>query len=122
MALNRVDLRRLIMGITNHNNLKYHQNLHDDTINPTCRFCRLYDETFDHFFTCQYFQGVRDHMDIRWPYSETDPWQVDKIIMFINDTEIKQALDRRDLQPIRTPEAESEISSEEEMEITEELS
>ena len=51
-ALNRVDLHRLFLAITNHNYLRYHLALQDDTINPTCRFRRLYDETFDDFFLC----------------------------------------------------------------------
>lgn len=102
--LNRVDLRRLIMAITNHNNLAYHQSLQDDTINPTCRFCRLYDETFDHFFTCSFFQTDRCSLDLTWPFSSDNLWTVEKMIRFINDTDIKQALDRRDLTPIRTSE------------------
>ena len=112
MTLNRVDLRRLIMAITNHNNLRYHQNLHDNTINPTCRFCRMYDETFDHFFTCPYFQAARYQENIIWPITLEAPWEVDRLISFINNTDIKRVLDRRDLIPIRTSETASEDNEE----------
>ena len=103
--LNRVDLRRLIMAVTNHNNLAYHQSLQDETINPTCRFCRLFDETFDHFFSCPFFQVDRCNLDLTWPFSSEHPWKVDNMVRFINDTDIKHALDRRDLTPIRSQEA-----------------
>ena len=115
-SMNRVDLRRLIMGITNHNNLYYHQSLHDDTINPTCRFCRLFDETFDHFFTCPAFHQARREWGIIWPYSDSSPWQPSRLLDFINNTNIKAALDRRSLQPIGASEdidvPESDVSME----------
>ena len=97
MGLDRLNLRRLIMAITNHNHLNYHMNLQDDTINPTCRFCRLFDETFDHFFTCIGFIRARQDLGIQWPFSMEDPWRVDTILRFINDTEILGVLDSRNL-------------------------
>ena len=114
-SLNRIDLRRLIMGITNHNNLFYHQSLHDDTINPTCRFCRLFDETFDHFFTCIYFSDVRRELGITWP--SNPEWTPKQLVSFINDTEIREALDRRSLRHIgtsedRITESDSDVSME----------
>ena len=101
-SFNRVDLRRLIMGITNHNNLFYHQSLHDDTINPTCRFCRLFDETFDHFFYCGYFSEVRKALGITW--ASTSEWTPKQVVDFINETEIRECLDRRTLQHIGSSE------------------
>ena len=95
--LNRIDLRRIIMAITNHNHMNYHQSLHDDTINPTCRFCKLYDETFDHFFTCSYFESDRMDAKIIWPYSKDMMWSVHNILEFINRGDIKWVLDRRKL-------------------------
>ena len=103
-SLNRIDLRHIIMAITNHNNLKYHQNLHDDTINPTCHFCRLFDETFDHFFTCNFFREARDNLRIVWPFSVENPWKVEQIMAFIKDTPIGKIIDHRQLVPIRTSE------------------
>ena len=96
MNLNRIDLRRLIMSITNHNSLRYHQNLQDETINPTCRFCRLFDETFDHFFVCVGLQVERG-TNIIWPYTEDRPWEVDSMVQFINETRIRDAIDSRRL-------------------------
>ena len=110
-SLNRVDLRRLIMCITNHNNLFYHQSLHDDTINPTCRFCRLFDETFDHFFTCPFFHQARCEWGIVWPYSDDSPWQPLRLMEFVNNTDIKAALDRRTLTPIRISEDDADSVS-----------
>ena len=112
--LNRVDLRRFIMCLTNHNNLHYHQSLQDETINPTCRFCRMYDETFDHFFTCPFFSSIRRDLGIRWPYSPEDDWTVSSILEFIKTESILQAVDRRNLTPIRI----SEATSGSEMEIS----
>ena len=112
-ALNRVDLRHIIMAISNHNNLNYHRNVQDDTINPTCRFCRLFDESFDHFFTCIYFHADRVRLNIRWPFSDSSPWTVEQILEFINSTAIKDILDHRKLEIVRTE------SSEEPMEIVE---
>ena len=103
-ALNRVDLRRLIMAISNHNNLRYHQAFQDDTINPSCRFCRMYDETFDHFFLCSYFQPSLRYLQSTWPFSEENSWNVEEMVNFINQTEIKGVLDRRELELIIVPE------------------
>ena len=100
-SMNRIDLRRLIMGITNHNHLKYHQAFQDDTINPTCRFCRMFDETFDHFFECQYFTDYRREFGISWPFSAENPWTPDMILKFINTTDIKAVLDGRELTAIQ---------------------
>ena len=111
--LNRVDLRRLIMSVTNHNNLSYHQSLQDDTINPTCRFCRMFDETFDHFFTCSFFITTRRELGISWPYNSADDWSVTTLMEFIKTAEILKAIDRRDLTPIRileNPESDMELS------------
>ena len=99
--LNRTDLRRLIMAITNHNNLRYHQWIQDDSINPTCRFCKLYDESFDHFFSCIFFSADRNFSGIEWRLGSLDNWDVQKMVTFINTKEIKEALDRRELVPIR---------------------
>ena len=102
-SLNRIDLRRLIMGITNHNNLYYHQWIQDDTINPTCRFCRMFDESFDHFFVCEYFEGYRRDHGIVWPFNDDDnAWTVSQIVSFINDTDIRAALDGKELISIGT--------------------
>ena len=102
IGLDRINLRRLIMAITNHNNLNYHMNLQDETINPTCRFCRMFDETFDHFFTCSGFERDRRSLGIVWPFSVDNPWQVDVILRFINETNILGALDSRELTRVTT--------------------
>ena len=116
MNLNRIDLRRLIMAITNHNSLNYHQNLQDETINPTCRFCRLFDETFDHFLVCTGLHEERSD-DIIWPFTEERPWEVDSFVRFINSVRIRQALDSRVLIGINeTTDRRSEARMESEVE------
>ena len=109
--LNRIDLRRIIMALTNHNSLNYHQSLQDDTINPTCRFCRMYDETFDHFFTCSSFERDRSESGISWPYSEDKPWKVEEILQFINNGDIKWVLDCRKLVAISKDPVEPEAAA-----------
>ena len=101
-ALNRIQLRRLFLAITNHNYLRYHMNLQDNTINPTCRFCRMYDETFDHFFLCSYFQSHYRQSGLSWPFSADNDWTVDRMVAFIDHFEISKALDELELTPLQT--------------------
>ena len=123
-SLGRIDLRRLIMGVTNHNDLRYHQAFQDDTINPTCRFCRMYDETFDHFFSCVHFYGYRREHGIQWPFAEENGWTVAMLVDFINNTEVGAVLDTRKLKAIRGSslgesrpmEEEEDVSSDESIE------
>ena len=99
-ALPRISLRRLFLAITNHNYLRYHMNLQDDTINPTCRFCHMFDETFDHFFTCSFFHSLRQDIGICWPFSEDHDWKVDQMVEFINNEHLVSALDQLELNPL----------------------
>ena len=99
-SLGRIDLRRLIMAITNHNDLRYHQSLHDNTINPTCRFCRLFDESFDHLLECDQLQDTRRTAGILWSTESNDQWGVHQLLTFINTPEIQSALDSKQLNPI----------------------
>ena len=101
-ALNRVDLRRLFLAITNHNFLRYHMNLQDETINPTCRFCHMYDETFDHFLQCSHFISDKNIAGLHWHPHRPDDWTVDAMIGFIKNTQIARTLDMFELQPLDT--------------------
>ena len=120
MSLNRVALRRLFLAITNHNCMRYHMNLQDDTINPTYRHCRMFDETFDHILICPYFQSHRQEHGVSWPLEDGEDWKVVSMVAFIMDKEVAQILDRYDLVPFGdSQEVESvwDSSEEEEEEI-----
>ena len=117
--LNRVVLRRLFLAITNHNCLNYHMNLQDDTINPTCRFCRMYDETFDHLLQCDGLINVRQKVGMVWAPGED--WDLQSFVQFVQEPVIWKALDRFELTHIMDrDESEEEVQDEEEDEEVEE--
>ena len=100
--LDRITLRRLLLAITNHNYLRYHQAFRDDTINPTCRFCHMYDETFDHFFSCHHFIEQRKERGIMWKAEMNMTWKLEEILNIIDIPEIQQAIDTHELTHINT--------------------
>ena len=97
-SYNRVTLRRLFLALTNHNSLNYHMNLQDPHINPTCRFCRLLDETFDHLLICPSLEYVRQECGVQW--DGTTNWEIDAMTKFVQHQVIWNALDRYELTPL----------------------
>jgi hypothetical protein len=93
MRMGRYNIGRVIIMVTGHNALGYHQHIIDRRINPLCRFCKEENETFWHFSTeCPVFREARNDC-----FLDKDPttgkWVPSELIEFGENNKIYEAFE-----------------------------
>ena len=71
--------------ITGHNNLRYHQYVQNNMINPNCRLCDLEPATFIHLCTnCPRLRQMRNEIFLDIEVKGTESWAIGRILEFSN--------------------------------------
>ena len=93
LNLSRYELGRFLRLVSGHNGLFYFKSVVDGEINATCRFCKLYTETFYHLATdCPRFLQTRtDIFHDVLPLTHTE-WSVRGLLSFSYIPAINAAL------------------------------